>query len=65
MDRVLAAVEPVSVTVAGAKEQVAPLGSPEQLRVMGPLKPAKDVSVIPSVPVDPRATLRVEVFAVT
>src|SRR6202035_97774 len=54
---VVLAVAAVGVTVAGAKVQLAPAGSPEQPKVTVPLNPPRAVSVMVSVLVDPRGTV--------
>jgi hypothetical protein len=58
MDRVTVA-DPVpeSAMLAGLKPHVAPVGSPEQEKVTGPLKPLEPVSVSMSVPLWPAVML--------
>ena len=59
---VIVAVElaPVGVIEEGEKEQVAPVASPEQERATVPLKPLSAVSVIVSVPLEPRGMSSVD-----
>ena len=51
---------PVGVIEGGEKEQVAPAASPEQEKTTVPLKPSSAVSVMVSVPLEPRETSSVE-----
>lgn len=48
---------PAGVTVAGLKLQAAPCGKPEQLNVIGCVKPEFGVTVIVLVPLFPAATV--------
>lgn len=55
----VAGVVPARVTVAGVKVQASPVGSPEQEKVTGPLKPLEPVRVSMRLPACPVATLSV------
>ena len=51
---------PVGVIEGGEKEQVAPAASPEHVKLTVPLNPSSAVSVMVSVPLEPRGTFSVE-----
>jgi hypothetical protein len=51
---------PVGVIEAGEKEQVAPAASPEHVKLTVPLKPSSALSVMMSVPLEPRGTSSVD-----
>src|SRR6202521_4100828 len=56
---VVPATLPFGVTVAGEKLHAAPLGNPEHAKAVGWLKPLTGVMLIVSVPLFPRAIIRV------